>query len=176
MSETHSTDFAKQLELAWAAGFFDGEGCTTLDAQQSGFSYVRLSIKQVVVANLERFKAAVGGVGSVSKPRIEVEGCKPVSKYRTSGTAARAVLKLLWSYLGEAKREQATRVLEQENNKGGVAFAKRTHCPKGHAYDEANTRVRTGGRSCRTCDAAAHREARKRAAQQRGLNNGEHFR
>lgn len=36
-----------------------------------------------------------------------------------------------------------------------TAMEKRTHCPKGHAYDEANTyRTASGARSCRAC----HRE------------------
>jgi hypothetical protein len=29
--------------------------------------------------------------------------------------------------------------------------AKRTHCPDGHSYDEANTAVRNGSRHCREC-------------------------
>jgi hypothetical protein len=37
----------------------------------------------------------------------------------------------------------------------GKHLADRTHCPKGHAYDNANTRIGTNGRhrrrSCRTC-------------------------
>ena len=36
---------------------------------------------------------------------------------------------------------------------GNNYFANRTHCPKGHPYDEANTiRSGRGGRCCRTCD------------------------
>ncbi len=30
----------------------------------------------------------------------------------------------------------------------------KTHCPQGHAYDEANTRVYEGHRHCRACDRA----------------------
>lgn len=42
--------------------------------------------------------------------------------------------------------------------------ARKTHCPNGHAYDEANTyRYPDGGRRCRTC---------QRAAQNRGLGQG----
>lgn len=29
--------------------------------------------------------------------------------------------------------------------------SRRTHCPQGHPYDEANTRVTNGKRYCRTC-------------------------
>lgn len=35
---------------------------------------------------------------------------------------------------------------------GFAAWGSRTHCPKGHPYDDANTRINTNGvRSCRTC-------------------------
>jgi hypothetical protein len=161
MSETHPTDFAARLELAWAAGFFDGEGCTILDVQRSGFSYVRLCIKQVVRENLERFMAAVGGVGTLNGPYQKVENAQPISRYRVSGTGAREALKLLWPYLGEAKRQQAARALAGEVNKGGVLPAKRTHCPNGHAYDAENTRFGRDGRKCRKCDAEAQRRRRK---------------
>lgn len=48
---------------------------------------------------------------------------------------------------------------------GGVSRARadRTHCPHGHAYDDANTRRRARGhRDCRACDAARAREKRRR--------------
>jgi hypothetical protein len=40
-----------------------------------------------------------------------------------------------------------------------------THCPKGHAYDEENTRVTNRSRVCKTCHRAAQkaRDERKRA-------------
>lgn len=45
----------------------------------------------------------------------------------------------------------------------GHGHRDKTHCPQGHAYDEANTRVRAGGwRSCRTCD--RKRQRKRRAA------------
>lgn len=34
---------------------------------------------------------------------------------------------------------------------GNHFAANRTHCPRGHAYDEANTRTYRGSRYCRTC-------------------------
>lgn len=42
-------------------------------------------------------------------------------------------------------------VTSGENTRRGEP-AQRTHCPRGHAYDETNTyRTRTGGRACRAC-------------------------
>lgn len=39
--------------------------------------------------------------------------------------------------------------------------ARKSHCPNGHPYDKANTRIHMGKRNCRSCDRA--RLARRRA-------------
>ena len=54
-------------------------------------------------------------------------------------------------------------VTHRENMQRG-AIAKRTHCPHGHPYDEANTYHHpTGGRVCRKCrNNNARRHAHKR--------------
>ncbi|HXH88256.1 MAG TPA: HNH endonuclease signature motif containing protein [Gaiellaceae bacterium] len=55
-------------------------------------------------------------------------------------------------------------VTQRENVLRGEGLAaqqvKRTHCPRGHEYDEANTRVYGRRRFCRACDRL--RERRKR--------------
>lgn len=59
-----------EIELAWAAGFFDGEGCFK-GARTNGISdtkYGRVSISQKDPEVLYRFKSAVGGLGSVNGP------------------------------------------------------------------------------------------------------------
>lgn len=39
----------------------------------------------------------------------------------------------------------------------GAINARKTHCPRGHPYDEENTRrTRTGGRLCRQCERVWH--------------------
>lgn len=55
-------------------------------------------------------------------------------------------------------------VTHAENSRRGLAGkyqAERTHCPAGHAYDEANTRVRPRGRACRACGNEADRRRRR---------------
>lgn len=54
---------------------------------------------------------------------------------------------------------------KEENSSRGV-FGKRTHCPKNHPYDEANTRVYRGRRFCIACvlAAAARAASRRRHA------------
>jgi len=45
-------------------------------------------------------------------------------------------------------------VTPTENKHRGV-HARKTHCPRGHLYDEINTYVSKGSRFCRTCQRAA---------------------
>lgn len=48
----------------------------------------------------------------------------------------------------------------------------KTHCPQGHPYDEANTRVTaTGGRACRACE-GRERKASKKQRRRRRVNGG----
>lgn len=84
------------LELAWAAGFFDGEGCF------GGQRYLSASIGQVNRTNLFRFQAAVG-VGVVSRPYDK--GNKPISFYRAYGDNAFKLSRRLWRFLGEEKQD-----------------------------------------------------------------------
>lgn len=48
--------------------------------------------------------------------------------------------------------------------KGRNAWAKKTHCPAGHPYDEENTFLNptTGSRQCRTCTRAQKRAYKER--------------
>lgn len=39
-----------------------------------------------------------------------------------------------------------------------AAQARRTHCPRGHAYDEANTCISNGRRHCLTCSRDRYRQ------------------
>jgi hypothetical protein len=85
-------------ERAWAAGFFDGEGCTTITG-----NYLRVEVKQVDLRGLARFHAAVHGLGTIigEKPNIH-------RWYAYSLTALEA-MQCLWPFLGDAKREQFLR-------------------------------------------------------------------
>ena len=50
------------------------------------------------------------------------------------------------------------RLLSNVENARDNTFGDRTHCPRGHEYDEANTYIGpTGGRRCRTCARTVHR-------------------
>ncbi|MFJ2662519.1 HNH endonuclease signature motif containing protein [Arthrobacter koreensis] len=52
------------------------------------------------------------------------------------------------------------------NNLRGVGFmaahARKTHCPKGHPYDEKNTQIKNGARRCRACISIENRRYREK--------------
>jgi hypothetical protein len=54
--------------------------------------------------------------------------------------------------------EPVTQAENVRRGDGGKYSAAKTHCPRGHPYDEINTRVYQGRRWCRQCD----RDRRKR--------------
>lgn len=93
------------LEVAWAAGFFDGEGWTGLDRRPAG-AYLRVAISQKDRRPLVRFAQALG-LGSVpTKPAKN-----GMYHWRAAGPTARAALELLLPRLSEPKREQAEAAL-----------------------------------------------------------------
>lgn len=58
--------------------------------------------------------------------------------------------------------EEHSREHALEPDGAGTRNARKTHCPRGHPYDEANTRWYQGKRTCRAC--ARERSRVKRAA------------
>jgi hypothetical protein len=97
-----------KTELAWAAGFFDGEGSTGTHNRA-----LRLYLAQSETTTLERFQRAVGGLGYIRARRPppqahwqqEYDWC--CSRY----AECRAVLDALWPFLSWPKRAQALRAI-----------------------------------------------------------------
>ena len=103
----------RESELAWAAGFFDGEGCTS--ATKMGGSprfptrrYPLIGIAQVDRAVLDRFRDAVG-FGKVTGPYEKKNpNARPQYRYSIQGfVPVTTVMARLWPWLGEIKRQQA---------------------------------------------------------------------
>jgi hypothetical protein len=107
-------------QLAWAAGLFDGEGTIVALVRRSRNSHARDLIIGVSQAGehaerlLERFRAAVGGLGRVYR----VHGATRPAAWKVgymwrSGRfeAVQQVVCLLWPWLGPAKRAQASMAL-----------------------------------------------------------------
>lgn len=96
--------------LAWAAGFFEGEGSTYIGQHaRRRRGYLKMSIGQKHREALDRFHAAIGGLGNVT-----FNPSRPASPY--SWNAGRyehcqAVLAMLWPFMGQVKRDQARAAL-----------------------------------------------------------------
>lgn len=101
-------------ELAWAAGFFDGEGCFCFS--EAG-QYVCVSITQTERDPLDRFERAVG-LGKVNGPYGQHSqdrwSRKPQYVFRANGhDAIQSIAALIWFKLGATKRRQAAAVLQR---------------------------------------------------------------
>jgi hypothetical protein len=110
----------KVTEIAWAAGFFDGEGCTYTNFVRNPRTFPNLGLRIKISqaggvhgkAVLERFRDAVG-VGRVGGPR-RYSACNhrtDVYSYDIQGDGALEVLRMLEPYLSEPKRRQATEAI-----------------------------------------------------------------
>lgn len=103
----------KTTELAWAAGFFDGEGTVVPTAAprctgSRGGRTVRvvLSIAQTDRAVLRRFRRAVED-GSITGPYKYTNNQRPYWKYTLHReVSVRKVARLLYPYLSPVKRRQ----------------------------------------------------------------------
>ena len=140
-------------ELAWAGGFFDGEGSTCLDKHRTHADfyvpvlYVPQSSSEGVAPELVRLQKAIG-FGTISGIRKSKPPWKPYRRWRvfTIEKVFRA-LHMLWPFIGAVKREQAQRAMRvvlaqpdlvRGNPAFGVAGAR--YCLRGH--DKWNARIR----------------------------------
>lgn len=123
----------RREDLAWLAGFWDGEGCVTSMNTVHAKNYPVFTVSQAGGEGKELCQrvARIAGVrASVSGPHTGRTGTSPAWKVRISGhERVQAVVAMCWPWLSRTKREQATRVL--------LAYRairppkpRRTHCPK----------------------------------------------
>jgi hypothetical protein len=94
-----------EMELAWAAGFLEGEGHIKVKQTRAKSGNLRspalaIIVSQNIRARLERFQNALGGVGSVRGPY------KKSHVWSTSHNGALKTLELLWPYLGPEFRKR----------------------------------------------------------------------
>ena len=66
---------------------------------------------------------------------------------------------LRWGTPGDNRRDEV--------RNGNHFWANKTHCPRGHPYDDVNTVHSKSGRECRICTARSRREWRQRNPKRR---------
>lgn len=151
-------------ELSWAAGFFDGEGTT-----YSNRGVPRLNVPQADPRPIDRFKAAIGGIGHVRivpPPKLYPTRKQQWHWDTTSFEHAQAALAMLWSFLSRPKREQALKAFKAYG--GGQP---RWKCKRGHLRIAENIYPWGGRRACLICrrDGAREYMRGKRAAARGGV-------
>ena len=115
-------------ELAWAAGFFDGEGSFSwTEAAAFGCAVINQANKEP----LERFHRAVAGLGKIYGPyearHKDRWSRKPQWAFRAHRREhVQAIAVMLWFKLGSIKKRQAIAVLKRYPNR-----CRRGH-PKNH--------------------------------------------
>ncbi len=119
-------------ELAWAAGFFDGEGSTSLHGSGRRVRQPRLSVPQAEPFTLDRFRRAVFCIGRIGQPRSRPSGSIEYCWHTTRWTEAHAVIALLWRWLGPVKRDQAVRVFRVHRAGLDAYQASSYVCRNGH--------------------------------------------
>jgi hypothetical protein len=99
-------------ELAWAAGFFDGEGSCCIANGGSKWPSLRLSIGQRDDWVLHRFRKAVG-LGHINGPYERKTG-GALWFYRCQAhEEVLQVLLQLWPYLSPRKKEQVAKCYKE---------------------------------------------------------------
>lgn len=121
-------------ELAWAAGFFDGEGHIRCQKTKRHWE-LKLDIAQINPEPLFRFKAAVGG-GVVYGPyKGKTKNSKPYWRYTaTSFCHTEGIVKQLRPFLCSIKQKQSAEAFNKWNNRP----LKREKCRKNKESKLAN--------------------------------------
>jgi hypothetical protein len=89
-------------QIAWAAGFFEGEGGVYVGART-----VKLCVVQADREPLERFRAIFGVEGNILSKRPNPPGKKTMYAYYVQRRdQVEVVVEQMWPWLGPRKREQ----------------------------------------------------------------------
>src|SRR3972149_5435540 len=98
-----------KVDLAWAAGFFDGEGSIGCypNRKINGYLYPAASVSQTRLEPLLRFKQIVG-FGNIITAK---DGHSHWKLY--SFEKVQFIICLLWNFLSEPKKEQAKKAISK---------------------------------------------------------------
>ena len=137
-------------DIAWAAGFLEGEGCFT----PGGYGRKRgsspwIGAAQVQREPLERLQKMFGG--SISKPALRKDPKhQPCQTWVLSARRAAGLMMTIYPLMSPRRKGQIEHSLSCWKERP-VERKYRTHCPLKHEYTEANTYTYRGSRSCRKC-------------------------
>jgi hypothetical protein len=95
-------------ELAWAAGFFDGEGSAGAYFHRASKRLsLDINVTQVDRRVLDRFQVALLGIGRISRRIPSNPNARPIYTWHSrSFEGFQATMAMLWQFLSPVKRAQ----------------------------------------------------------------------
>jgi hypothetical protein len=140
-------------ELAWAAGFLDGEGSVGLHERRRPGKRLTFQAAQVSPVPLRRLQAALGG--RIHGPYGPYQSNhQPYYLWFLDGfERVQAAVAMVWPFLSSPKRDQATRVLREWNRNHD---ARRAYWRCGHprTFETTYTTPSSGIERCHLCKKA----------------------
>ncbi|MFC5598480.1 hypothetical protein [Deinococcus cellulosilyticus] len=103
-----------EIEVAWLAGLLEGEG-SFLDAPPSSPRSPRLVVSMTDLDVIEKV-ARCFGVSYVKNDRRNPERWKTCYVVKISGTRAMAMMKLVYPYMGQRRRQKIDEILGKHGN------------------------------------------------------------
>ncbi len=140
----------RTIDIAWAAGFLEGEGCF-----RWSHGAVRVSAIQVQREPLERLRRLVGGrIQDVPKPKLSARwGWKrqPYATWYVGCVASVGLMLTLFSLLSPRRKEQVATTLGRWQKRRYRTGPWKTHCKHGHLWIPANLYHWAYGKRCKLC-------------------------
>lgn len=151
--------WTKEARLAWAAGFFDGEGYCGVTGRSIRIIVVQTGDEAEPPDTLVRFREFVGHGRIARRQRVaKYPHWSPTWVLSvTSANEVKAVAALLLPYLCQAKREQIEAALLARHDYEVDKVERHRLCRNGHAISRFG-----GRRRCRECHRLAVNRNRKR--------------
>jgi len=119
----HATRSPSTVDLAWAAGFLEGEGSFQCAP------YIRLEAAQAIQEPLDRLQAIFGG--SISEYRHPRSPNVPMFMWRTHGSRAEGIMMTLFLFLSARRRDQVRRAIAMRRAKHPPPTAQRPTTAQG---------------------------------------------
>lgn len=148
----------RDLDIAWAAGFLEGEGCFGTYGKGHGSPMVAAS--QINIEPLERLKKIF--------PEMTLRETSPSSagnrtwECRCYGDKAISIMREVLPWMSEKKAAQIIDAIEQREQRAADVAERLKTCPQGH--NDFGFRPGNGYRYCKTCQREYAQAKRKVAA------------
>lgn len=135
----------KVKDIAWAAGFLEGEACFSFNGTPGVYA------NQVSREPLDRLRELFGG--TIAWCKAQREGWSAQWNWFITGKRAAGLMMTVYALMSSRRQARITEHLNRWRASPGYGAFNRskTHCRNGHEYTEANTIKWRNERVCRTC-------------------------